>query len=138
MSDISETPAKSNVWPKGIFAITLFTEDLELSKEFYKKVFGLPIDFEDPDSAVFKFGDTMVNLLKITEANELIAPAKVANRESGSRFVFTISVDDVDAMCVELISRGVKLLNGPMDRPWGIRTASFMDPAGHIWEIART
>ena len=138
MSDISETPAKVNVWPKGIFAITLFTEDLELSKEFYKKVFGLPIDFEDPDSAVFKFGDTMVNLLKITEADELIAPAKVANRESGSRFVFTISVDDVDAMCVELISRGVKLLNGPMDRPWGIRTASFMDPAGHIWEIART
>ena len=138
MRDISETPAKANVWPKGIFAITLFTEDLELSKEFYKKVFGLPIDFEDPDSAVFKFGDTMVNLLKITEANELIAPAKVANRESGTRFVFTISVDDVDAMCVELISRGVKLLNGPMDRPWGIRTASFMDPAGHIWEIART
>ena len=138
MSDISETPAKVSVWPKGIFAITLFTEDLELSKEFYKKVFGLPIDFEDPDSAVFKFGDTMVNLLKITEADELIAPAKVANRESGSRFVFTISVDDVDAMCVELISRGVKLLNGPMDRPWGIRTASFMDPAGHIWEIART
>jgi catechol 2,3-dioxygenase-like lactoylglutathione lyase family enzyme len=138
MSDISETPAKANVWPKGIFAITLFTEDLELAKEFYQKVFGLPIDFEDPDSAVFKFGDTMVNLLKITEADELIAPAKVANRESGSRFVFTISVDDVDAMCVELISRGVKLLNGPMDRPWGIRTASFMDPAGHIWEIART
>jgi catechol 2,3-dioxygenase-like lactoylglutathione lyase family enzyme len=138
MSDIPETPAKANVWPKGIFAITLFTEDLELAKEFYEKVFGLPIDFEDPDSAVFKFGDTMVNLLKITEANELIAPAKVANRESGSRFVFTISVDDVDAMCVELISRGVKLLNGPMDRPWGIRTASFMDPAGHIWEIART
>jgi catechol 2,3-dioxygenase-like lactoylglutathione lyase family enzyme len=138
MSDIPETPAKANVWPKGIFAITLFTEDLELAKEFYEKVFGLPIDFEDPDSAVFKFGDTMVNLLKITEANELIAPAKVANRESGSRFVFTISVDNVDAMCVELISRGVKLLNGPMDRPWGIRTASFMDPAGHIWEIART
>jgi len=24
-----------------------------------------------------------------------------------------------------------------MDRPWGIRTASFKDPAGHIWEIAK-
>jgi uncharacterized glyoxalase superfamily protein PhnB len=23
-----------------------------------------------------------------------------------------------------------------MDRPWGIRTASFRDPGGHIWEIA--
>jgi uncharacterized glyoxalase superfamily protein PhnB len=49
---------------------------------------------------------------------------------------FTLSVDDVDAMCAELASRGVTLLNGPLDRPWGIRTASFMDPGGHIWEIA--
>jgi lactoylglutathione lyase len=24
-----------------------------------------------------------------------------------------------------------------MDRPWGIRTASFRDPGGHIWEIAK-
>lgn len=79
----------------------------------------------------------MVNLLKITEANELIEPAKVTNRESGARHVFTIMVDDVDAMCATLVSRGVKLLNGPMDRPWGIRTASFMDPGGHIWEIAK-
>ena len=51
--------------------------------------------------------------------------------------VFTINVDDVDAMCAELTGRGVKLLNGPMDRPWGVRTASFADPGGHIWEIAK-
>ncbi|HET7375689.1 MAG TPA: VOC family protein, partial [Anaerolineae bacterium] len=46
-------------------------------------------------------------------------------------------VDDVDAMCDKLIARGVKLLNGPMNRPWGIRTTSFMDPSGTIWEIAK-
>jgi len=28
--------------------------------------------------------------------------------------------------------RGVALLNGPMNRPWGVRTASFADPGGHI------
>jgi len=137
MSDVTEASAKANAWPKGIFAITLFAENLEQTKDFYQKVFGLPIDFEDSNSAVFKFGDTLVNLLRITEANTLIEPAKVANRESGSRFVFTIGVDDVDAMCAELVSRGVELLNGPLDRPWGIRTASFMDPAGYIWEIAK-
>ena len=49
---------------------------------------------------------------------------------------FTLEVEDVDAMCAELATRGVTLLNGPIDRPWGIRTASFMDPGGHIWEIA--
>jgi lactoylglutathione lyase len=88
-------------------------------------------------SAVFKFGNTLINLLKIAEARELVEPAQVASRESGSRFVFTIHVDDVDTMCKELIARGVKLLNGPMDRPWGIRTASFIDPGGYIREIAK-
>ncbi len=61
----------------------------------------------------------------------------MASREAGSRVVFSIQVDDVDAMCAELTAHGVALLNGPLDRPWGIRTASFSDPGGHIWEIAK-
>ena len=61
----------------------------------------------------------------------------MATRDAGSRFQFTITVEDVDATCAELASRGVELLNGPIDRPWGIRTATFRDPGGHIWEIAK-
>jgi uncharacterized glyoxalase superfamily protein PhnB len=60
----------------------------------------------------------------------------VAGPEAGARFQFTLEVDDVDVMCEKLGSLGVELLNGPMDRPWGPRTASFRDPGGHIWEIA--
>ena len=134
---MNQTTASAGPWPAGIFAITLFVEDLQAAKEFYLRVFGLPVDFEDDNSAVFKFGNTLINLLKATEAPELVEPAQVASREAGHRFVFTIQVDDVDAMCTELTARGVELLNGPMDRPWGIRTASFIDPGGHIWEIAK-
>ena len=128
--------AAMHPWPTGIFAITLFVEDLEAAKQFYLKVFGLPAVFEDNNSCVFKIGETLINLLKTSAAPELIEPAKVAEREAGSRLVFTIHVEDVDAICAELGARGVKLLNGPMDRPWGVRTASFADPGGHIWEIA--
>ena len=124
-------------WPTGIFAITLFVEDLQVAKQFYLRVFGLPVDFEDNNSAVFRFGNTLINLLKTTAARELVEPAPMASREAGARFVFTIHVDDVDKMCAELTSRGVEFLNGPMDRPWGIRTASFVDPGGYIWEIAK-
>ncbi len=124
-------------WPTGISAITLFVEDLPAARRFYQDVFGLPVFFEDDDSAVFRFGDTLVNLLKATAATELVEPATVAPPGAGSRLVFTIGVDDVDAMCAELVRRGVTLLNGPIDRPWGVRTASFVDPGGHIWEIAK-
>jgi len=122
-------------WPQPIHAITLFVEDLAPARAFYQRVFGLPIHFEDDASAVFNFGNTVINLLAVSEAPALIGPARVAGPEAGSRMQFSIEVDDVDAMCTELKSRGVTILNGPMDRPWGIRTASFQDPAGHIWEI---
>ena len=121
---------------KNVDVITLFVEDLQRSKSFYQDVFDLAVVFEDEDSAVFKFENMSINLLKITAAPDLIEPAAVASREAGSRFQFTIGVDDVDAVCAELAGRGVALLNGPMNRPWGIRTASFTDPGGHIWEIA--
>ena len=125
-------------WPSGIGAITLFVEDLQASKKFYGEVFGLPVMYEDDNSAVFKFENTLINLLKTTAAVELIEPAAVASRDTGARAQFTLEVDDVDVMCAELAERGVQLLNGPMDRPWGIRTASFRDPGGHIWEIAHS
>src|SRR5438874_1645928 len=124
-------------WPGGIYAITLFAEDLDATKQFYREVFDLRIAFEDENSAVFNFGNTLINLLKTSEAPELIDPAVVAPPEAGARMQFTISVDDVDATCADLARRGVALLNGPIDRPWGVRTATFHDPAGHIWEIAK-
>jgi catechol 2,3-dioxygenase-like lactoylglutathione lyase family enzyme len=130
------TTTGEGAWPGAIAAITLFVEDLEEARRFYGDVFGLPVVFEDENSTVFRFGETLVNLLKVTEAPGLIEPATVASSEAGARFQFTLGVQDVDAMCEELRRRGVELLNGPMDRPWGIRTASFRDPGGHIWEIA--
>lgn len=123
-------------WPRGVAAITLFIEDLAEAKRFYREVFDVQLKFEDGDSAAFDFGNMLINLLRATAAPELIEPAVVANRDSGARVQLTIEVDDVDAMCTQLAARGVELLNGPIDRPWGIRTATFRDPGGHIWEIA--
>jgi lactoylglutathione lyase len=61
----------------------------------------------------------------------------VADQQAGSRFQLTIWVDDAGAACAELAQRGVQLINGPVDRGWGTRTAAFSDPDGHIWEIAQ-
>jgi catechol 2,3-dioxygenase-like lactoylglutathione lyase family enzyme len=123
--------------PASVGAITLFVEDPQRSKSFYENVFGLSPIFEDEDAAAFKFENTIVNLLKVTAALELIEPATVGGREAGSRIQLTVWVDDADAVCTELATRGVELLNGPINRPWGMRTATFTDPDGHIWEIAQ-
>ncbi|HBU82795.1 MULTISPECIES: VOC family protein [Paenibacillus] len=121
----------------NVDVITLFVEDLPKVRAFYQDVFGMSAVYEDNVSAVYNFGNMSINLLNISEAHGLIHPGTVASRESGSRFQFTIRVEDVDAVCNELKSHGVALLNGPVDRPWGVRTAAFTDPAGHVWEIAQ-
>ncbi|CAN5292450.1 hypothetical protein BH11ACT4_BH11ACT4_18270 [soil metagenome] len=128
--------ATTTSFPGPITAITIFAEDLPATKAFYTDALALPVHYEDDASAVFNFGNTLINVLAVDEAPSLVAPAKVAGPDAGSRMQFTLTVDDVDATCAMLADRGVTLLNGPIDRPWGIRTASFTDPAGHIWEIA--
>jgi catechol 2,3-dioxygenase-like lactoylglutathione lyase family enzyme len=121
----------------SVGAITLFVEDPQRSKSFYEKIFDLSPVFEDESSVAFKFENMFVNLLKMPAARGLIEPAAVADQAAGSSFQLTIWVDDADAVSAEVASRGVDLLNGPMNREWGMRTAAFTDPDGHIWEVAQ-
>jgi catechol 2,3-dioxygenase-like lactoylglutathione lyase family enzyme len=121
----------------SVGAITVFVEDPQRSKAFYEQVFEVPVLFEDDNSAAFKFENTIINLLATPAAHELVEPASVGGPDGGARFQFTIFVEDANAVIEQLGERGVELLNGPIDRPWGMRTAAFADPDGHVWELAQ-
>ena len=121
----------------SIEVITLFVEDIAESKAFYGAVFKPEVIYLDDVSSVLKFEGVMVNLLDTSNAPELVEPAPVGSAGSGARFLLTIKVADVDAACVTLRERGARLLNGPIDRPWGRRTAAFADPSGNVWEVAQ-
>ena len=121
---------------QNVGAITLFVDDPQVSKEFYGRVFSASVAFEDESSVAFKFENLFLNLLKRGAAvDELLGP-NVKPAAAGASFELTIGVDDVDAVCAELQQAGVTVDYGPLDRPWGIRTASFRDPDGYVWEIA--
>ena len=124
-------------WATAISTITLFADDLAATKAFYRTAFDCRFKYEDANSAVFDLGSLQVNLLELEHAPELVEPAVVGGAGAGARALLTITVDDVDATFADLVRRGVAFLNGPLDRPWGVRTAAFADPAGHVWEIAR-
>ncbi|MDQ3875131.1 MAG: VOC family protein [Actinomycetota bacterium] len=122
---------------KKVSAISLFVQDLQAAKTFYRDVFDVDVVFEDETSVCVKFDRLFVNLLDVSAAQEQVEPAPVASREGGSRFQLSIWVDDVNAVCALLEQRDVTLLTGPIDRQWGMRTATFTDPDGHSWEIAQ-
>jgi lactoylglutathione lyase len=117
--------------------VTLFVEDLARAEAFYTNVFGLEVVYRDDASVVVRFGPIMINLLQSENGPGLVEPFTVAGNAAGVRALFTIKVADVDAVCAELGQHGVRLLNGPVDRPWGRRTAAFTYPAGNVWEVAQ-
>jgi lactoylglutathione lyase len=120
---------------KSVGAITLFVEDPQRSKEFYGRVFELEAVFEDENSVAFKFDNLFLNLLKRGAAvNELLGPVPAA--EPGASFELTIWVEGADAVCADLTERGVSIISGPLDRPWGMRSAAFLDPDGYVWEVS--
>jgi catechol 2,3-dioxygenase-like lactoylglutathione lyase family enzyme len=121
----------------GLGALTLFVKDVEAVRSFYVDVLELALVFEDDVSAVFALGDTVINVLDLSAAPDLVAPMPTAAIGGTAQLMLSLWVDDVDSVCVELVQRGVQLLNGPVDRPWGKRTAAFTDPAGTVWEVAQ-
>lgn len=119
----------------NVFAITLVSDDLEASADFYGGLLGLALVYEDDNSAIYKCGETMINLLRANEAEELAAPDGVGSN-SGVRAVYTLRFADIDALAADLVKANVPILSGPIDRPWGVRTLSIQDPSGHTWEFA--
>jgi len=122
-------------WDKQIVAINLIVGDLDRSKTFYREVFGLPPQHEDEDVAVFRFKNMYV-MLQHDPAHQA-PPGEVSGLAQKGVGQFAIIVEDVDAVRAELDEHGVTLISGPADRDWGMRTITFADPGGYIWEIAQ-
>src|ERR1700722_7257507 len=87
------------------------------------------------DTAIVRVEGILVFLARSPTAAQ--SPPEVLEQAGKGVGQFAIIVDDVDAVCAEIAGRGVQSLAGPADRDWGMRTATFADPGGHIWEIAQ-
>ena len=116
--------------------MTLLVADLGASKQFYQDAFGLTAQDEDAVSVMFRFKNTYVFLREAPVAGGPPADTVLELAEAGAG-QFAIIVDDVDAVTADLAERGVRVISGPSDRDWGMRTVTFADPSGHVWEIAQ-
>ena len=123
-------------WEKQIGAINLIVGDLERSKAFYREVFGLSLQHEDQDSAMFRFKDTYL-FLQRGAAHQDAPSTDVLSLAQKGVGQFVIFVDDVDAVRSDLDQARVATISGPADRDWGMRTLTLADPAGYTWEITQ-
>lgn len=118
-------------------AIILFVEDLARTKAFYRDVLGLEVQFEDDDSVGFKIKGLAFIALQVDRARVQLQGEPTATPRAGATAFLTTFTDDVDALHADLVGRGIDFFQNPADQPWGVRTAYFKDPDGHIWELAQ-
>lgn len=123
-------------WTKQIGAINLIVSDLERSKAFYRDVFGLPLQHEDQETAMFRFTDTYVFLQRGAAHQDVPADDALSLAQKGVG-QFVIFVDDVNAVSAELEHAQVATISGPADRDWGMRTLTLVDPGGYTWELTQ-
>lgn len=123
-------------WTKQIGAINLIVSDLERSKAFYRDVFGLPLQHEDQETAMFRFTDTYVFLQRGAAHQDVPADDAISLAQKGVG-QFVIFVDDVNAVSAELEHAQVATISGPADRDWGMRTLTLVDPGGYTWELTQ-
>jgi lactoylglutathione lyase len=122
---------------KDVGAIILFVEDLRRSKVFYHEVLGLDVHFEDDQSVGFKVEGLAFIVLQVDRARVQLQGEPTATPGAGATAFLTTFTDDVDALHADLAGRGINFLQPPTDQPWGVRTAYFKDPDGHVWELAQ-
>ncbi len=121
---------------KSVNVITLFVEDEQRSKAFYEGLFDVTGADEGHGTIIFELNNVFLRLLNRDEAaSEMLGRVPLAEPGSGASVQLAMFVDDADAMCARLAERGVPIVYGPVDRPWGVRSAGFRDPDGHLWQF---
>ena len=121
-----------------IGAVILFVEDVRRSRAFYHDVLGLEVQFEDVDSIGFKIEGLAFIVLQVARAHEQLHGQPTATPGPGATAFLTTFTDDVDGLHTEMARRGVDFFQVPTDQHWGMRTAYFKDPDGHVWELAQS
>lgn len=113
--------------------IIWYVESLERSVAFYRDVIGLEVRVEGNGYIEFDVPNVKLALFARSKLPELIG--RHAGQAPCGEIAFV--VDDVDAEAARLRQAGVRILNGPIDRPWRQRTVHFADPDGNVVEFAQ-
>ena len=119
---------------RSVDYVILYVGDLDASISFYRDVIGLPVKFSEHGYAEFASGGTRFGLYERAKLRELIGREPDGSGGPGGEIVFL--VEDVDRWAEDLAERGVSVLSGPVDRPWGHRTLHVADPDGWVVELA--
>lgn len=127
-----------------IKVITLGVDDLEAALAFYRDGLGLPTrgivgtEFEDGAVVFIEMNGDLVLALYPREALAKdagidVTPPSPSDLSLGHNVG---SKEEVDAIMARAAAGGARVTDPARTRFWGGYSGYFLDPDGHLWEIA--
>ena len=111
----------------------IFARQMPAMREFYGAVLGFPLHRElGPSWIEFRIGS---NILALTERGAMFDDPSPPVGALSLQLAFRVAPGEVATCAETLRQRGVDIISGPTDRPFGHRTLFFRDPDGNVLEI---
>ena len=126
--------------PEGFHNVTpyLYVRGATAAIDFYKSVFGAAevVRMAGPDGRIMhaelRIGDSIVMLGDENPPMGMLSPQTVGGYSSGLH----VYVENADAVVQKMIDSGAKVLRPIKNQFYGDRSASLLDPFGHLWSVA--
>ena len=111
--------------PIGWHTITprIFTADPEGLVEFIKRTFAATGEYQTTRPSEIRIGDSVL----------MISGTEFRGRQTACLYVY---VSDVDEVFERSPSAGAKVIEAPMNMPYGDRRCTVEDGWGNVWQIA--
>ena len=111
----------------------IFARQMEAMREFYGTTLGFALHRElGPQWVEFRVGS---NLLALTQRGLVFDDPSPPVGVLSLQLAFRVTPSEVASCAAVLAERGVNIISGPTDQPWGHRTLFFRDPDGNVLEI---
>jgi catechol 2,3-dioxygenase-like lactoylglutathione lyase family enzyme len=121
---------------EAAFRLELFVKDVASSVDFYTRVLGFTAGESHADGYVPLTKGTLRLSLNRRAALPEDHPIYQAPQERAGRGIeLVLEVDDVTALCEQVLDQGWPLSDTLAQRPWGLTDFRILDPDGYYWRI---
>jgi lactoylglutathione lyase len=118
---------------RSIDYTVIFARQMPAMREFYGTTLGFPLHRElSPRWIEFRVGS---NILALTEHGGRFDDPSLPIGALSLQLAFRVAPGEVADCAAVPADRGVSIISGPTDQPFGHRTLFFRDPDGDVLEI---
>lgn len=114
-------------------ATVLLVDDIVRATDFYRDKLGFEVTFYEANPRHYAYAardDVYVHFACVAGV-----PPRPNHPEMFDLYIY---VDDLDSLHRELVERGAELLEGPVERDYGMRDLRLVDPHGYELAFGQT